>query len=389
MFDPRYLTVFGAALTQFTVIGLLFSYGVFFAEFEAEFGWSRTLLSACTAAAFFFMGVLAIFGGRLNDRLGPRPVLMTTGAIYGLGFALISQVQAPWQLLAIFASFLAIGLGTHDVVTLSTIARWFEKRRGVMSGLVKVGTAFGQIAVPPLAAVLILAFGWRDALVVMGLVAAALLVLAALTMSPPPERDPAAPEPRPGLSFAEARTMRSFWTLCAMQFLFFPVLITVPTHIAVHGMDLGLSKPAAAALLSVIGGASIAGRLVVGTLSDRIGGRNAYLVCLACLSASLVALTLTASPVALFAVIAVYGFAHGGLFTVVSPTIAETFGMRAHGAIFGVVVFFGTTGGALGPILAGWVFDTTGSYTPAFVTLAVAAALAAALTRTLPRAIAA
>jgi MFS family permease len=73
--DKRYLIVLGACLTQFTVIGLLFSYGLFFKAFEAEFGWSRTLLSSCTSFAFIVMGVLAFFGGRLSDRYGPRLVL--------------------------------------------------------------------------------------------------------------------------------------------------------------------------------------------------------------------------------------------------------------------------------------------------------------------------
>ncbi len=387
MRDPRLIVVFGACLTQFTVIGLLFSYGILFAEFEAAFGWSRTLLSACSALAFFMMGTLAIVGGRLNDRFGPRVVLSVTGLTYGLGFALISQIQAPWQLFAIFGTALALGLATHDVATLGTIARWYDKKRGIMSGVVKVGTALGQVAMPPIAAALILAFGFRPALAILGFAAAVILVLAAQLMRRPPEptKDVATPA-LAGFSFPEARRHRTFWTLCLVQFLFFPTLVTIPLHLAVHGMDLGLSQPVAAALLSVIGAASIAGRLVVGGLVDRIGGKNAYTVCLAFLVSALIALMVTETPWLLFLVTGVYGFGHGGLFVVVSPTVAEYFGMRAHGAIFGVVVFFGTTGAAIGPILAGWVFDRTGSYLPAFITLAVGAALALVLARSLPRA---
>ncbi len=384
MRDPRLIVVLGACLTQFTVIGLLFSYGLFFKAFETEFGWSRTLLSACSALAFFMMGTLAILGGRLNDRLGPRVVMGVTGTFYGLGFALISQISAPWQLFLIFGTFLGLGLSTHDVVTLGTIARWFDRRRGIMSGVVKVGTATGQIAVPPIAAALILWLGWRSAIVVLGLTAAVILLLAALMMRLPPERAGTAAEPRAGAGFAEARRTRIFWTICAAQFLFFPTLMTVPLHLAVHGMDLGMAQGAAAALLSVIGAASVAGRLTVGGLVDRIGGRNSYAICLLALLAALSALTVTTAPALLFAVVAVYGFGHGGLFVVVSPAVAEYFGMRAHGAIFGTVLFFGTIGGSVGPILAGLSFDRLGSYTPAFVTLAVAAALALALTRTLP-----
>ncbi|MDJ0822622.1 MAG: MFS transporter [Paracoccaceae bacterium] len=383
MKDPRYVTVFGACLTQFTVIGLLFSYGIFFKAFETEFGWSRTLLSACSALAFFMMGTLAMLAGRLNDRFGPRVVLSVTGVLYGLGFVLVSRVEAPWQMFVIFGTFIALGLSTHDVVTLSTVARWFEKRRGVMSGVVKVGTAAGQVALPPIAALLIAGYGWRAALVILGAGASVLLLIAAQSMRRPPVPAQASPEGT-GASFAEARGTRLFWTLCAIQLAFFPVLTSVPLHVAVHGMDLGMSAGAAAGLLSVIGGASVAGRLVVGAASDRIGGKNAYLLCLSCLLVSLLALNLTGAAGALYLVMAVYGFAHGGLFTVVSPAVAEAFGMRAHGAIFGVVLFFGTIGGSVVPILVGWSFDATGSYSIAFAGLAGLAAAALGLVLSLP-----
>ena len=384
--DPRYLTVFGACLTQFTVIGLLFSFGLFIKEFEAEFGWSRTLLSSATSLSFLMMGILAMAGGRLSDRFGPRPVLAVTGVIYGLGFALISQVTAPWQLFLIFGTFLGLGLGTHDVVTLSTVARWFRGRRGIMTAVVKVGTAVGQMTLPPVIAFLILAFDWRTAVIVMGLTAAVLLVIAALSMAKPPAASEAGQDSQTGTEFAVARRGRIFWTLCALQFLFFPTLMTVPLHLPVHGMDLGMSAPQAAVLLTVIGAASVAGRLMVGGLIDRIGGRNGYLLCFTALIISLVSLAYVETTGVLYLIVAAYGFGHGGLFTVVSPTVAEYFGMRAHGAIFGTVLFFGTVGGSVGPIVAGWVFDQTGSYFLAFLGLAALAVTSFALVLSLPKA---
>lgn len=388
MADPRYIVLFGACLTQFTVIGMLFSFGLFLPSFEAELGWSRTFLSSCTALAFFIMGVLAMPGGRLSDALGPRIVLAVTGTLYGFGFMLMGQVSAQWQLLVIFGTLIGLGLSSHDVVTLSTIARWFPNRRGIMSGVVKVGTAIGQITLPLGAALLIVSFGWREALLMLGVMSSVLLLVAALAMRRPPAPATGTAASAPGASFAEARQgvgARVFWTLCATQFLFFPALMSVPLHLAVHGMDLGMSQTLAATMLSVIGGASIAGRLLMGALVDRIGGKQAYSLCLLVLFASLGALSLTSAHGSLFAVVAVYGFSHGALFVVVSPTVAEYFGMRAHGAIFGTVLFFGTLGGSVGPILTGWVFDQFGSYTPAFITLALCAAIALLLVRTLPK----
>ena len=385
--DSRYLIVFGACLTQFTVIGLLFSFGIFFNVLEEEFGWSRTLLSSATALAALVMGMLAIFAGRLCDRYGPTPVLAMAGLLFGAGYALISVIDEPWQLFLLFGLFIGVGMSTHDVATLSTIARWFVRRRGMMTGVAKVGTATGQMTLPPLAALLIGGFGWRNAALALGIASVVLLLVAAMSMRrPPPDRAavPAASPAGRGGGFAEIRRSRVFWTLCAAQFLFFPTLMTVPLHIAVHGMDLGMTRGVAAVLLTVIGGASIAGRLTVGAFADRIGGRNAYVLCLVPLVTSLLILMVADTFAPLFAVVALYGFGHGGLFTVVSPTVAEFFGTRTHGAIYGGIYFFGTIGGAAGPIMAGRVFDLTGSYAYAFATLALMGAGALLLMASLP-----
>lgn len=386
--DTRYFVVAGACLTQFTIIGLFFTNGLLMDVFEREFGWSRALVSTATSLGFVVMGVMAMFCGRLSDRFGPRLVLGIAGVSYGIGFALLSQINAPWQMLVIFGLFLGLGMSTHDVVTLSTIARWFKNRRGIMTGITKTGTATGQILVPPLAALLIAAVGWRDAVVMLGLAAILLLMLAAYLIRQPPK--PVAPAdgsaaPSDGLLFAEARRSGQFWRLCAMQFLFFPTLTTVPLHIVVHGIDMGMTPAVAAWLLSAIGAASIAGRLTIGGFSDRIGGRNAYILCFALLIAALSLLIVIKTPWPLFAVMVLYGIAHGGFFTVVAPTVAEYFGTKAHGAIFGVVLFFGTIGGAVGPVVAGKAFDIFGTYDLAFAGLAGMAVIGLLLAVSLPR----
>ncbi len=383
--DPRYLIVLGACLTQFTVIGLLFSYGLFFKALETDYGWSRTVLSSSTSVTFLMMGILAFFVGRLGDRFGPRPVLAVTGVLCGAGYALLSQVTEPWQLFAVFGLLISTGMAAHDVVTLSTIARQFDRRRGMMTGVVKVGTALGQIAVPPVAALLIALSDWRTALVILGIGAIVVLQAAAWLMRSPPPHDPSGPATEAsGLSFRAAGRTPTLWMLCAIQFSFFAALTTIPLHIVVHGMDLGMTPAVAAGLLSVLGGTSIAGRLAVGAGVDRFGGRRTLMLCFLPLIASLLAFLVIAEIWALFAAVAVYGFAHGGFFTVTSPNVANYFGLRAHGAIFGLVIFCGMTGGAAGPILAGRIFDVTASYDPAFTTLAVLAVLGLAFAWRLP-----
>jgi MFS family permease len=383
--DKRYLIVLGACLTQFMVIGLLFSYGLFFKYFEMEFGWSRTLLSSGMSFAFIVMGVLAFFCGRLSDRYGPRLVLAVSGTLCGMGYVLLPQVTQPWQLFVVFGLFIGVGMATHDVVTLSTIAREFRRRRGIMTGVVKVGTAAGQMTVPPIAAFLIAIYDWRLALMILGISAVALLLVAALLMKSSPASAGSGKETdAAGSSLREARRTRTVWMICAIQFSFFSTVTTIPLHIVVHGMDLGMTPALAAILLSVLAAASVVGRLSAGALVDRISGRRALILCFVPLIASLLAFLSISEPWALFAAVPIYGFAHGGFFTIMSPTIAEYYGLQAHGAIFGFVLFFGAVGGAAGPILAGRIFDLMGNYDLAFSALAVLAASGLALVLKLP-----
>jgi len=303
--DRRYIVVLGACLTQFTVIGLLFCYGQLLPIFEAEFGWSRAALSMVQSAGFLAMGLLAMPAGRLSDRFGPRIVLGTTGVLYGLGWVLMSQVSEFWQLFAIFGIFVSLGLCTHDVVTLGTIARWFENRRGIMTGVVKVGTGLGQMVTPLIFAYLLVTVGWRGSVVTMGIVAGTLLLLGAFAMKPAPQKTGSAGTDI-GLSFPEAKRTRVLWTQCAIQLLFFPVLTTIPLHLVAHGSDLGMSATIAATLLTVMGGSSIAGRLLIGRFADKIGGRRAYQLCFVPLIGALVALIYIEAHWMLFGIIAVF-----------------------------------------------------------------------------------
>jgi MFS transporter, OFA family, oxalate/formate antiporter len=367
---------------QGVMIGGMFTYGVLFKEFEAEFGWSRAAISGASSMTLLVMGVMAMLAGRLNDRIGPRWLLTVSALFYGSGFLLFSTLSAPWQLYLFYGLLVGIGLCTNDVVTLSTVARWFTRRRGFASGVVKCGTGLGQLVIPLAVAGLVAAFGWRTACIVFGATALAIIAVAAQFM----RRDPQSvglrsgdDEPRGAPVHAavprldpQAQTRAHsplLWALCAVQFLVYCCLLTTQVHIVAHAMDLGLPRATAAGVLSTIGGVSLVGRLLVGGAIDRIGGRRALIACFTTLLASFVWLQFATASWMLFAFAALYGCAHGGFFTAMSPTVAEYFGTRVHGALFGTVLLFGSIGGALAPLAAGAVFDATGSYRIAFLAL--------------------
>ncbi|TFH41632.1 MAG: MFS transporter, partial [Lysobacterales bacterium] len=135
-----YRVVAACFVIQGAMIGSMFAYGVFFPALEAEFGWSRAMISGASSLSLVFMGVLAIVAGKLNDLIGPRILISVSALFFGIGYAAMSSLQAPWELFLFYGVLAGIGYSTHDVVTLSTIARWFVRRRGTMTGIAKVGT---------------------------------------------------------------------------------------------------------------------------------------------------------------------------------------------------------------------------------------------------------
>lgn len=143
-------------------------------------------------------------------------------------------------------------------------------------------------------------------------------------------------------------------------------LLIIMVHIVPYATDLGIYSTTAAGILSTIGGISMVGRFVIGIAIDRIGNKHSMIICFILLISTLLWLQLVRELWMLYLFAIVYGFAHGGLFTVVSPIVVECFGVRSHGTLFGIVVFVGTVGGAIGSILAGYIFDITGNYNLAF-----------------------
>jgi MFS family permease len=378
--DPKGQYLYGKVIAascfciQAVGIGTYFSYGVLFNPLIDEFGWSRASISAAASMAFLLMGVLGIGVGRLNDRFGPRILMTVSGVFFGLGYFLMSRLEAIWQLYLFFGIIFGIGLSTIDVIALSTIARWFIRKRGIVTGIVKVGTGFGQMVIPFLASILIIRYGWRNSCVVIGVAVMIILVAIAQLLRRDPGQMGLAPDGdvsgstdgplsgAEGLSLREAIRTRQFWTMCAAMLAIVYCLMTVMVHIAPYAREMNVSPTRAAGLLSTIGGVSMAGRFVSGIAIDRIGSKRVMIFCFILLIAVFLWLQIATELWMLYLFAVVYGLAHGGFFTSFSPIVAEFFGIESHGALFGIAMFFGTFGGALGPFIAGYVFDNTGAY---------------------------
>lgn len=384
-----YVIVLAGFCIQALSWGMLTTFGAFFSSFVAEFGWLRVTISGAASLAGVMLGFVGIIAGRLGDRIGPRMVMVGCGVFLGSAYLLMSRINAPWQLYLFYGVIAGIGFSGMDVLPLSTVARWFVKRRGMMTAILKIGSGVGMWVLPLVATRLIANYGWRDAYIYLGIAVLVVIVVAAQFL----RRDPAQKGLLPygadeageadadnphreevGFSLREAMHTSQFRILSAMYAIALFCGATMLVHIAPHAVDLGFTTASAAGVLSTIGGVSIAGRAVIGSAADRIGTRRAVIICSIVLLVGLVWLQFASELWMLYLFAALYGFSHGGFFTVLSPLLADLFGLRSHGAIFGGVFFSATIGGAVGPMLAGRIFDVTGGYQLAFLICGVASA---------------
>jgi len=322
--------------------------------------------------------------------------MVACGFFLGLGYLLMSQISATWQLYLFYGVIIAIGMGGSFTPLVSTVARWFVKRRGMMTGIVASGMGLGIMIMPPVASWLISGYSWRTSYIIVGIVALVLIISTAQFL----RRDPGQMGQLPygenevkedslnleagGFSFQQAIHTRQFWMLGAIFVCFLFVAETIMVHIVPHATELAISTTTAASILAVIGGLTFASMIIMGSAADKIGNRSVLIIGFILMSVALFWLQLATEVGMLYVFAAILGFACGGIPVLMSPMVAELFGLGFHGIILGSVMFVGTIGGAIGPVLTGYIFDITGSYQLAFlvcVTMSVVGFILALLLR--------
>lgn len=373
--------------------GSIYSFGVFFEPLVEQFGWTRALISGSFAAFSGLYGVFSVASGMLTDRLGPRIVVTISGLVLCSGFLLMSQATSVSHLYVAYGLLIAAGFSGMPVPLQSTAARWFKAQRGLMTGIVMAGTGAGTMLMPLLANWLLRGSDWRMAYMVLGLVLAAVVVPSAQLLRRNSGKDVrsrvnprealterAATQPeQPGLDLKGAARTGRLWLLCLAFMSFGYVMHAVMVHIVIHARGLGATPAEAAGAMTVIGFFGMTGRIGVGSSADRLGVRRPLVSMLATLSAALFWLTFAAQPWTVMAIAAVFGFVYGGTLPLLSNTVAEFFGLRAHGGILGMLVCFIGIGSAMGPVVTGYLFDLLGSYFVPFAVCGATAALSAAL----------
>ena len=380
---PKFFYGYGVILATFGIMimagGIWVSFGVFFEPMLTEFGWTRATLSGAASLRIFLAALLGIAGGRLTDKFGPRPVVTVCGLFLGLGFFLMSRISTIWQLYLVFGVVTGVGMGGLFVPLISTVSRWFVKRRGMMTGIVLSGVSLGTIIMPPLATWLITIHGWRTAYAIIGLAVMIVIISATQFIKRDPAQIGQLPDgknrvkaesldlPTSSLPLREAIHTRQFWILCGVFGSLWFSAMAITVHIVIHAIDLGIPAISASQILAIMGGAGIAGRILVGSVADRIGYKPALLIGFTLMSASFLWLLVAKDLWALNLFAVIFGFGFAGLVVLESPLIARLFGLGSLSVIMGSVEFVSTTLSTPSSIVAGYIFDIMGSYQLAFL----------------------
>jgi MFS family permease len=396
--NRRPLTLVAIGLTLGLTYGVWYSYSVFLVALLKEFGWSRSVLAGAFSVFTLVHGAANPVIGMLCDRVGPRRLVIFGGmalglALYGNGF-----IDSPAHLYLSFGLLTAISVALCGwVPAVVLVQRQFMDRLALSLGIVSSGIGLGMLFVVPLCQALIESVGWRAAWQILGAICAGWIVPATLFLvrdaSTPsavvatPDAAPEAARRKSKVHSAGAQdaTLRvalrsqAFWLVMAAFFFGNVCSQTLHVHQVAFLVDHGMAAMAAASVVGVVGIASVFGKTGGGWLADRFEREVIYVIGIAILVGAVGALALvgvTTSRWGAYVFAVMLGVGYSATAALIPAMISDRFRGPHFGLILGMGLMGSAVGSALGPWLAGRLFDATGSYSIPFVIAAVCGTIA-------------
>lgn len=368
-----WLVVAGAFAVTFVGFGCAYTFSAFLDALQKDFGASRGSVSLVFSLAGFLYFGLGVISGPLADRWGSRRLAVTGMLLVAVGLAAAGQARSLTQIYLAYGLGVGLGVGASYVPVLGAVQRWFVRQRGFASGLAVSGIGVGTLAMPPLAALLIDAIGWRHAYLALGVIAAVVGVGMALLIEDDPRARGLGPDgdapvaqpasaPPAGATLGEAVRTRRFAGLYAACLISSFGLFVPFVHLVPYALDRGVAPGPAVWLLGVIGIGSTAGRFFLGGLADRMGREWALPMMSVGLALSLVVWAPSAGFWGLAVFAFAYGVFYGGFVALLPALVMDFFGGRAIGAVLGVLYTSVAFGTLVGPSAAGFAYDLSRSY---------------------------
>jgi len=363
--------VVGAGMVMTCIgFGAMMALAVFLAPMAQQTGWSRSGISSVATIDFLFMGIGSILWGMLSDRIGSRRVVLIGGLLMAAGLIGASWATTLLQLQLTFGVLVGAAAGSFYAPMIAVATGWVEHRRNLAAALVSAGMGMGSMIVSPFAGWLLGQYDWRTAMLIVGITAGCLVLLAASLVRDPPGTVRGAAAQAPGAGADHE------YPLTAAQALFKPQFVVVALahfaccaahsgpifHMVTYAAFCGLAPMVAVSVFSLAGLSGLGGRIGLGMIADRKGVKPTLVAGLILQAVSIATYAFVDTLPAFYVLAVVFGIAYGGVMPLYAVLIRDTFGPRIMGTMFGAVSLFASLGMALGPGAGGFVFDTWGNY---------------------------
>ncbi len=391
------------ALTVLISMGVRSAPGVFLVSLEQDTGWARADIAFAVSVGLLILGIAGPISGALIDRYGPRNLMLIGLFIVSVSMMLSYYITQEWQLVLLWGVLSGIGTGTIGSVLGPTVAnRWFVARRSFVVGMFGAAASAGQLIFVPLLMSVVLAVGWRSSSVVLGMIALAAVIPVFVFMRNKPSEVNLRPygasstyQPASGAQGGNAgvgvmrQAVRSsvFWLLAGT---FFVCGATsnglIGTHLIAHASDHGIGQALAASAVALMGMMNFIGALTSGWLTDKYDPRKLLCIYYGFRGLSLLFLPFVNTPLGLSLFAILFGLDYIATVPPTTALVADNFGRRNVGVVYGWVFCAHQVGAASAAWLGGVARDAMGDYWLAFLVAGTIAIMAGLLSLRIDRA---
>ena len=315
--------------------GFYYSFGIFFKDLQRDFGSTRADIALIASIMTFSHNIVAFASGWATDKYGPRIPVIVGGILFCSGLIISSRASSILQLYVFLGFMVGCSVSALFFPFVATVARWFVKLRGLTQGIIAAGIGVGMMIMAPISTKLLINYGWRTTFVIISIASLVIFGIASFLVKKNPEEKGLRPygvaecsdgaagagdatktdiSARKDLSLREAMRTKDLWLLSGVMLTLPLAIFMVVTHLVNYASDTGMSPTSAAVLMTMVGAASIVGKVGAGALADRISSKTIIAVCAAVLTCLMLWLSTTMS-IWMFRVFAIiYGLSYGGAF---------------------------------------------------------------------------
>ena len=369
-------------------------FGLFLKPLSEQFGWSRAGVSGAMSLLMAVSGFMGVVMGRATDRWGARAAIAPGLILGAVGYLLTSRIGSLWEFYLWFGVGGGILAGCSYTPAVTAVSSWFGPRKRTMAiGVALLGPIVGQMILSPIISRIIEGSGWRTAWWVLAIVAfvaglPALVLVGRKPTAAEVAEEPAASGTRAarrtvaeplaaGLSTGQAAKTLAFWILMVSGAMIGLGFYAFNSHIVSYATDVGVSTEAAALIFTVSSVGGVLGTLLAWAIAGRIGQKWSLLLLTALNGVAMFLFIPAGSAWVFYALGVLLGFAFSAAVPVRMAIIPPLFGMRSVGTIIGFASLSFSVGAIIGPFLAGYIFDSTGTYDLAFLIMGILLALGA------------